>query len=57
LNTELESISGIGEKTVIELLTHFKSTKRIIAADFDSLVSVVGESRAKKIITHFQKPE
>jgi len=57
LNTELESISGIGEKTVIELLTHFKSTKRIIAADFDSLVSVVGESRAKKIITHFQKSE
>ena len=37
LNTELESIPGIGEKTVIELLTHFKSTKRIIAADFDSL--------------------
>jgi excinuclease ABC subunit C len=57
LNTELESIPGIGEKTVIELLTHFKSTKRIIAADFDSLVSVVGESRAKKIITHFQKSE
>ncbi|MFT4669183.1 MAG: excinuclease ABC subunit C, partial [Ulvibacter sp.] len=57
LNTELESIPGIGEKTVVELLTYFKSTKRIIAADFDSLVSVVGESRAKKIITHFQKPE
>lgn len=57
LNTELESIPGIGEKTVIELLTHFKSTKRIIAADFDSLVKVVGESRAKKIKTHFQKEE
>ena len=57
LNTALESIPGIGEKTVIELLTHFKSTKRIIAADFDSLVKVVGESRAKKIKTHFQKEE
>lgn len=57
LNTELESIPGIGEKTVIELLKHFKSTKRIIGADFDALVHVVGESRAKKIITHFQKKE
>ncbi|MDC1327506.1 excinuclease ABC subunit UvrC [Ulvibacter sp.] len=57
LNTALESIPGIGEKTVIELLTHFKSTKRIIAADFDSLVKVVGESRAKKIKIHFQKEE
>jgi excinuclease ABC subunit C len=57
LSTELESISGIGEKTIIELLTHFKSTKRVITADFDSLVAVVGESRAKKIITHFQKSE
>jgi excinuclease ABC subunit C len=57
LNTELESIPGIGEKTVIELLTYFKSTKRIIEADFDSLVNVVGESRAKKIVTHFQHSE
>lgn len=57
LNTELESIPGIGEKTIIELLTHFKSTKRIIAADFDSLVAVIGESRAKKIMTYFQKAE
>ena len=57
LNTELESIPGIGEKTVIDLLTHFKSTKRIVEADFDTLVNVVGESKAKKIITHFQQAE
>jgi excinuclease ABC subunit C len=57
LNTELESIPGIGEKTVIDLLTHFKSTKRIVEANFDALVNVVGESKAKKIITHFQQAE
>lgn len=57
LNTELESIPGIGEKTVIDLLTHFKSTKRIVEANFDALVNVVGESKAKKIITHFQQTE
>jgi len=54
LNTELESISGIGEKTVVDLLKHFKSTKRVKDADFDSLAKVVGVSKAKKIITHFQ---
>lgn len=55
LNTELESIPGIGEKTVIELLKYFKSTKRIAKAGFDELEAVVGANRAKKIVTHFQQ--
>ncbi len=54
LNTALETISGIGEKTIMDLLQHFKSTKRISKASFDELAKVVGPSRAKKIITHFQ---
>jgi len=54
LNTSLETIPGIGDKTVTELLKHFKSTKRIGKATFDELETVVGASRAKKIITHFQ---
>ncbi|MCG2420115.1 excinuclease ABC subunit UvrC [Aequorivita sp. F47161] len=53
LNTELETIPGIGEKTVVELLKHFKSKKRIKAASFDELSKVVGASRAKKISAHF----
>ncbi|MAP54238.1 excinuclease ABC subunit UvrC [Altibacter sp.] len=54
LNTTLEGIPGIGEKTVVELFQKFKSTKRIASASFDDLAAVVGASRAKKIITHFQ---
>ena len=54
LHTALESIPGIGEKTVTELLKHFKSTQRVGKASFDDLEAVVGASRAKKIITHFQ---
>ncbi len=57
LNTALETIPGIGEKTVMELLKHFKSTKRIAKASFDELAEVVGASRAKKIITHFQSTQ
>lgn len=54
LNNEMETIPGIGEKTVVELLKHFKSKKRIAAASFDELSEVVGPSRAKRLFTHFQ---
>ena len=54
LNTALETIPGIGEKTILELLKQFKSTKRIGKASFDELEQVVGAHRAQKIITHFQ---
>ncbi|HLW32479.1 MAG TPA: excinuclease ABC subunit UvrC [Aequorivita sp.] len=54
LNNEMETIPGIGEKTVVELLKHFKSKKRIAAAGFDELSKVVGPSRAKKLFAHFQ---
>ena len=53
LNTELETIPGIGEKTVIELLSHFRSSKRVSKASFEELAKVVGSSRAKKIVEHF----
>ena len=53
LDTVLETIPGIGKKTVIQLLKQFKSTKRIKNASFDELADVVGTSRAKKIVTHF----
>jgi excinuclease ABC subunit C len=55
LNTALETIPGIGEKTVVQLLKHFKSTKRITRATFEELAEVVGPSRAKKIKLHFQE--
>jgi len=55
LNTTLETIPGIGEKTIVDLLKYFKSTKRVTKASFDELTKVVGPSKAKKIITHFQE--
>ena len=54
LNTELETIPGIGEKTVVELLKKFKSVKRISKAKFEDLEDVIGSSRAKKIIDHYK---
>lgn len=54
LNTELETIPGIGEKTVVELLKHFKSVKRIKNATLKDLEAVVGQSRARKILEHYK---
>ncbi|MDW5289974.1 excinuclease ABC subunit UvrC [Formosa sp. PL04] len=55
LNTELETIPGIGEKTIVELLSHFKSVKRISNAALKDLETVVGVSRANKIFNHYNK--
>ncbi|KAB1069820.1 excinuclease ABC subunit UvrC [Tamlana haliotis] len=55
LNTELESIEGIGEKTIVELLKHFKSVRRISNAERKDLEAVVGVSKASKIYNHYHQ--
>ncbi len=55
LNTELETITGIGEKTVMELLKHFRSLKRIKEASLESLTEVIGASKALIIFNYFHK--
>ncbi|UPQ80612.1 excinuclease ABC subunit UvrC [Flavobacterium azooxidireducens] len=49
LQTSLETIPGIGEKTMITLLKHFKSVKRLALATKNEISVVVGTSKAKKI--------
>ncbi len=53
LNTELEEIAGIGEKTVVELLKHFRSLKRVKEASLESLSSVIGKSKATIIYRYY----
>ncbi|WP_400070963.1 excinuclease ABC subunit UvrC [Zobellia russellii] len=53
INSKLESIEGIGEKTAQELLKKFKSVKRIKEASMENLTETVGLSRAKKIYEAF----
>ncbi|WP_298531409.1 excinuclease ABC subunit UvrC [uncultured Algibacter sp.] len=55
LNTELETIQGVGEKTVVELLRHFKSAKRVANAKLDELEAVVGVSRAEKVYNYYHE--
>jgi len=51
--SELDEIKGIGENSKKELLTHFKSVKRIKTATIEELTEVVGNSRALSIYAHF----
>jgi len=55
LTTELETIAGIGEQTIVELMKQFKTVKRISTASFEDLKPVIGESRANRIIDYYQK--
>jgi excinuclease ABC subunit C len=53
INSELEGIDGIGEKTAQDLLKQFKSVKRIKEATVEDLAKTVGTARAKKIYETF----
>jgi excinuclease ABC subunit C len=54
LNSSIESIPGIGEKTMETLIKHFKSVKRLKLATEKEISDVIGVSKAKKI-TDFYK--
>nr|WP_299072145.1 excinuclease ABC subunit UvrC [uncultured Allomuricauda sp.] len=53
INSELESIEGIGEKTAEQLLKNYKSVKRIKEATIESLAESIGMAKAKKIYKSF----
>ncbi|WP_320813946.1 excinuclease ABC subunit UvrC [Flavobacterium sp.] len=55
LTNSLESIPGIGEKTMITLLKKFKSVKRLQLASEKEISEVVGLSKAKKITEFYKK--
>ncbi len=54
IDSELDSIHGIGEKTKNDLIKHFKSIKRIKSAQLQTLVEVVGSKRASIIYEYFK---
>lgn len=49
LNSSIDTISGIGEKTMLTLIKHFKSVKRLKLATEKDISEVVGIAKAKKI--------
>ena len=53
INSVLEEIDGVGEKTAQDLLKNFKSVKRIKEASLEDLTKIVGSSKANKIYINF----
>jgi len=54
LNSSIESIPGIGEKTMLTLIQHFKSVKRLKLATEKEISDVIGVSKAKKIVDFYK---
>jgi excinuclease ABC subunit C len=55
LNSSMDDIPGIGEKTMQTLISHFKSVKRLKLATEKEILEVVGVSKAKKITDFYLK--
>lgn len=53
INSELEAIKGIGERTAEDLLKEFKSVKRIKEASIEDLTKAIGLAKAKKVYESF----
>jgi len=49
----METIPGIGEKTMQALILHFKSVKRLKLASENEIAAVIGVSKAKKIYSFY----
>jgi excinuclease ABC subunit C len=47
LKTEIEGLEGIGEKTAMKLLKHFKSVKKIKEASFEEIETLIGTKKAE----------
>ena len=55
LKSELDDIKGIGEKTKTMLLTQLKSVKQIKLSDLQTLVGIIGASKANILYDYFHK--
>jgi excinuclease ABC subunit C len=57
IGTELEEISGIGEKTSIELLQHFRSITKVKKASLKELEDVIGISKANLVYKFYHNDQ
>jgi excinuclease ABC subunit C len=53
LTSELETIDGVGKKTVQKLLKHFGSSELVRAASEEQLTGVVGRAAARRVKSHY----
>lgn len=54
-SSELDKIPGVGEKTKMQLINHFKSIKRVRNAKFEDIEKIIGKSRASIIYEYLNQ--
>lgn len=54
IKSELESISGIGEKTILAILNRFKSVENLKKQSYDVVAAEIGNSKARLIFDYFK---
>jgi excinuclease ABC subunit C len=57
LTSELQDITGVGQKTLTKLLREFGSIQRVQDAAEQELAKVVGPAQAKRVREHFHPAE
>ena len=57
LVSEIIQIKGIGDKTQEDLMKHFKTVSKIKAASEKELTAIIGNSKAKVLLNHFNNEE
>ena len=55
IQTGLEGIEGVGEKSITALLRHFRTVSNISKASLEDISKIVGQSKALKVVEHLQK--
>jgi len=55
LNTELNHVPGIGEKTINQLLDQYKSAKKIREASKEEIIHLIGKSKAQKLWAYYER--
>lgn len=55
--SELDTIKGIGDKTKVLLLRHYKSVKRIRDASLEELEELIGKAKTKILLEGFKDKE
>ena len=55
INSELNSINGVGEKTIQKLIKDFKSVKSIKSQKIESLIESIGSAKATIVFNYFHK--
>ena len=57
IQIELTEIKGIGEKTAMDLIRHFKSMSFVKEASLDAMAQIVGKAKAKVVFNHYNETQ